>query len=308
MVEAGTAKTSRASHHRFADQLVTEFDRRAYQLAIALFEDSFLLTGLNQGIHIDCRLFFRAGRLLREGGDGEEEADEDADRRDHPKERANGPDEAHGPKATRAVEEERGQKLIAEDDDEDGRENGLCDFAVGGRAEMRGAIEEDCTELESDDAEGELLQYGCAERGVIAAEAEQRLDLGFPCVKILLHFAGEDFAEFGVDAADVGGEGFNDGQHDQRGNGAGRHGRAFGAARASMRPCGKTEAGAEQSFAASHLAGVGFVIVAGKMKQAMKDEDFDLIGKLVALGGGLAARRGNADGQVARNFFHSRAG
>jgi len=104
---------------------------------------------------------------------------------------------------------------------------------------MRSAIKKQRAEFERDDAEGELLQDGCAKGGVLAAQAEQRLDMVFPRIKILLHFAGEDFAELGVDAADVCGEGFNGGQQDQRGDDEGRHVRALGAAARSMRPSGK---------------------------------------------------------------------
>jgi hypothetical protein len=68
--------------------------------------------------------------------------------------------------------------------------------------------------------------------------------------------------------------------------GHGRHGRLWPWARAarSIRPCGRPSRGAEQTLAASHLAGVGFVVVAGEMKQAVKDEDLDFCGERVALG------------------------
>jgi len=108
----GHGEDGRARRHDFADQLVTEFDGGAHQFAIALFEDSLFLTGFKQGFDVDGGLFFRAGRLLSKGGDGEEEADEDADGRDHPEEHPNGPDEAHGPQATRAVEQERGKNWL----------------------------------------------------------------------------------------------------------------------------------------------------------------------------------------------------
>ena len=41
------------------------------------------------------------------------------------------------------------------------------------------------------------------------------------------------------------------------------------------------------AFAAGHLAGVGFVVVAGEMKQAMEDENFDFDGERMALFDGL---------------------
>ncbi len=66
---------------------------------------------------------------------------------------------------------------------------------------------------------------------------------------------------------------------------------------------GQAKLGAEKTFAAGHLAGVGFVIVAGEVEQAVQDEDLDFGGERVALFRCLAARGGDADGQVAGNFF-----
>ena len=43
-----------------------------------------------------------------------------------------------------------------------------------------------------------------------------------------------------------------------------------------MRPCGQAETGAQISLAAVPSAGVGFVIVAGEVEQAVEDEDLEL--------------------------------
>ena len=94
-----------------------------------------------------------------------------------------------------------------------------------GRARMRRAIKEDCAELERDDAERKLLQDRGAEGGVVAGEAELRLDQFFPGVEVFLHLAGEDLAELGVDAADVGGQGFDGGQEEQQEDDERGHGR-----------------------------------------------------------------------------------
>ncbi len=77
---------------------------------------------------------------------------------------------------------------------------------------MRRAIEEDGAEAESDEAQGELLQNRSAEGGVLAAEAELRLDQLLPGVEIFLHLAGQNLAELGVDAADVRGQRLDRGQ------------------------------------------------------------------------------------------------
>jgi hypothetical protein len=57
------------------------------------------------------------------------------------------------------------------------------------------------------------------------------------------------------------------------------------------------------AFAAGHAAGVGFVIVSGEMEQAVEDEDLELTGERVTLLRSLAASGGNADSEVAGNFF-----
>jgi hypothetical protein len=41
----------------------------------------------------------------------------------------------------------------------------------------------------------------------------------------------------------------------------------------------QVEFGAEEAFAAGHLASVGFVVVTGEMEQAMENENFDFGGE-----------------------------
>jgi len=50
------------------------------------------------------------------------------------------------------------------------------------------------------------------------------------------------------------------------------------------------------------------VIVAGEMKQAVKDEDSNFCGERIALGRGLPSRCGNADGKIADDARAHRAG
>ena len=50
---------------------------------------------------------------------------------------------------------------------------------------------------------------------MLARQAEVRLDLFFPLVEIVLHFAGKDLAELGIDAADVGRKRVNEGRDRQ---------------------------------------------------------------------------------------------
>ena len=58
------------------------------------------------------------------------------------------------------------------------------------------------------------------------------------------------------------------------------------------------QAGAEQALATSHLARVGFVVVAGKMEQAVENENFDFSRERVAL---LAAWRSAVGTLMARS-------
>jgi hypothetical protein len=65
----------------------------------------------------------------------------------------------------------------------------------------------------------------------------------------------------------------------------------------------EVEAGAELAFAAGHLAFVSFVVVAGQVKQAVENEDFDFGHEGMVLLDGLPEGGGNGDGEVAGNFF-----
>src|ERR1039457_2565513 len=71
---------------------------------------------------------------------------------------------------------------------------------------MWGAVKEDSAESQRQDAQGQLLQDRGAEGGMLAAEADLRLDLLLPGVQILLDLAGKDLAELRVDADDVRGQ------------------------------------------------------------------------------------------------------
>ncbi len=58
---------------------------------------------------------------------------------------------------------------------------------------------------------------------------------------------------------------------------------------------------AQSLLAAVHLAGIGFVVVAGEVDKGVENEDLQLNRKRMALFDGLAASDGDADGDVARN-------
>ncbi len=120
-----------------------------------------------------------------------------------PEQQTDGPDQPPHPAAAGAVEEQRGQKLVAEDHHQHHGENGLRDLGIGGPGQMRSAIEEHRAEFQRDDAQGQLLQHRRADGRVLAAQAQLRLDQLLPGVQVFLFLAGENLAELGVDAADV---------------------------------------------------------------------------------------------------------
>ena len=73
--------------------------------------------------------------------------------------------------------------------------------------------------------------------------------------------------------------------------------------RALDEPLWQAKLGAQGAFTAGHLAGVGLVVVAGQMQHPMQYQYLQLHSKRVAAPSALAARCGNADGQIAGDFF-----
>ncbi len=199
----GHGEDLRARSHHLADQLVAELDGGADQFAVALLEDALFFAGFEQRLDIGCCLLFGSDRLLGQRGYGEEEAHEDGDGRHQPEQQTDGPDDIPSPAAFGAVEEQRGQKMVAEDHHQHHCENGLGDLTGGGAGQIRRAIKEQSAELESDEAQGELLQDCRADRRVAASEAQLRFDQLLPGVEVFFDFAGENLAELAVDAADV---------------------------------------------------------------------------------------------------------
>jgi hypothetical protein len=65
----------------------------------------------------------------------------------------------------------------------------------------------------------------------------------------------------------------------------------------------QSEPGTQQPFPAGHLATIRFMIVSGKMKQPVKNENLDLRRKRMTLFRSLAACGGYADSQVTGNLL-----
>jgi hypothetical protein len=88
---------------------------------------------------------------------------------------------------------------------------------------MQSAIEEHRAELQRDDAQRQLLQDRRADGGVLAGQAQLRLNQLLPRVQVLLDLARQNLAELGVDAADVAGQGLDRGQQQNHRNGQCAH-------------------------------------------------------------------------------------
>jgi hypothetical protein len=244
----GNGEDSGTRRHDFADQLVAEFDGGADQVNVALFQDALFFAGFKQRLDIDGGFFFGlAGFSASEATEKKKRTKTVMGVMSHSSRRMGQTMRRTQRPFRRAIEEQRGNELIAEDHDQHHAEEGLGDFRIGGAGKIRRAVEEHGAEFESDDAERELLQDRRADGGVFAREAELGLDELFPGVEIFFDLAGEDFAELGVDAADVGGQRFDGGEEKHHDDGEGAHGRlALG-----RLPGLKSETGGTRSFSAA---------------------------------------------------------
>ena len=207
MIDCGNSEDLRPRRHHFAHQLVAELDSGTHQVAIALFENAFFFAGLKQ------RLDVGRGLHLPATGFSASEATEKKKRMMavmgvmSQSSRRMGHTSRAAQRPLRVCEEQRRQKLVAEDDHQHDHQHSLRDLRVGRPCDVRGAIKKHRANGQCEDAKRKLLQHGGAERGMFARKADQRLDLFFPLVEIVLHLARQDLAELGVDAADVGREG-----------------------------------------------------------------------------------------------------
>jgi hypothetical protein len=196
--------------HGLANGFAAELDHRLDEVAVAGLDDAFFLTRFNKsidgfgralGLLFGLLLGQRCHRLqeAQDERDGQDDVDHDP-QQGHP---------AHQPLAIGAREEHEGQEAVENDDDEDEAEGGLKNFldapglvAENGEADHHG-----------DGGHGELYQDGHRERGSGAADAQFGLDLLLEGVDVVLKFAGEKFADLGIEAVDVG----DQGQHSDHG-------------------------------------------------------------------------------------------
>src|SRR6266568_264738 len=164
-----------ARSHHVANGFVTELDDRVDQFAIALFENAFVLTSLDEGIDRLGRVLGFFIRVFRTGerNDGLEEAEHERQRKDSPDEQAQQQSEADEPASARAREEQVRQKTVKDENDDDGEKYSLPQFLArpGGIAKYR-------VGQQKTNGRGEkLFEQGERERGALVGESEARLNL-----------------------------------------------------------------------------------------------------------------------------------
>ena len=147
---------------------------------------------------------------LQQHGDGQDEVEE----------RLQDGKDAGDPEAAGASEEELREEAVEDEDEEDEFDGGAGDLSGAGSAGERGdqggvGVEAEAGEQSQGD-ESELAEDGGGESDGFAAEAEAGFDDLLPGVNVVLVFAGEELAHLEVDAVDVGGEGEDHEEKEER--------------------------------------------------------------------------------------------
>ena len=219
--------------HHLAHQLVAEFNRRAHQFPVVLFQDALFFAGLEQRLHVHRGFLFRAGWLLRQRRDRMEKTHKHRNRRHRPKQQANGPRQPYSPLSARVVEEDRRKNLVAESHHQHQAKHSLRNFGIAGALKVRSAIKQHRSKLQCNRAQRQLLQHRRGNGRMLTAQPKLRLNPLLPGVKIVLHLAGKNLAKFRIDAVDVRGESLYQRHQNEQQNGQCGHGRV-------PRPMGRT--------------------------------------------------------------------
>ena len=216
---AGDGEDLGARGHDLEDDLVAELYGGADEFAIGLFEDALFFAGFEEGVHgFGGMVFFGCVFGLCQRGDGEEQLQQHGDGQDEIEERLQDGQDADDPEAAGAGEEELGQEAVEDQDEEDELAGGANDLSGAWSTDERGnesglGVEAEAGEQREGD-QGELAQDGSGESDGFAAEAEAGFDDSLPRVDVVLVFAGEELAHLEVDTIDVGGQG-EDGEEEE---------------------------------------------------------------------------------------------
>ena len=150
-----------------------------------------------------------------------------------------------------------------------------------------------------------MRQDGHGERGALAGYSQSRFDELFEGVDVVLEVAGEEFADFLIEAVDIGNERQEAEQQHQSyaDDGHSRNilslclpvlARLLACIGSLYQSQWQVQLGAELFFAPSHLSIVALVIVATQMQDAVEHENFNFFGWGMAQIAGIF--RGNLRG------------
>ena len=273
----------RTRRHHVAHALFAEFNDLFDEARFILLDDAFLGCCVDEGFD---RLLLGGGRggfILRKAQNGSEKTQDRIERPREPQEQAHERDERTDPSPARASQKQERQKLHC-DHHFGGEEDHDLESELGpagnGRvhSERRNGGQKHQPEA-CDEAEGE--------RSARAIELEARLDFGFKRNDVIADAAGRHASPLAIDAVEVGDHDEPNGENDD-------------AERVKDNDHGlyEPERAAEALLAAIHLAGIGFMIVAHQVQDAMKDQDAHFVVQGASEAAGVAARDVGSNGDI----------
>ena len=187
--------------HGLADSLLAELHHRLDQVAIAFIQDAFFLAGFDERIH-RFRLGFRSfvRMLLGQRRDRLQEPQHQGDRQRDVDQYSQQHRAAHQPFAPRPRKENKRQKAVEQDDDEDQAERGLKNLvdAPAAFTEHREAHQQ------GDGSGNDLRQHRHGERGARPAHSQPGLDSLLEGGNVVLELARKKSSNLGVHAIRVG--------------------------------------------------------------------------------------------------------
>src|SRR6266567_560168 len=172
------------------------------EVAIALFENAFVLPGLDEGIHGLGRMFGLLAGILGAGerDDGLKESEHQRDRHDQVDQDANDRREPEKPLATGARKQQVRNEAIKDqdvenDDEGNGKKFSLLPIGIHVQAPR---------DEQGEGRSRDLFEYGHRKCGTPMADAEPRFDLLLEDLDVFLELAREELATLGIQARGVG--------------------------------------------------------------------------------------------------------
>src|SRR5580704_6190998 len=204
LLDGGVGRNShdlRPRFHRLAYGLLAELHHRLDQVPIAFIQDAFFLPGLDERVYrlrLGLRRFVRM--LLGQRRDRLQESQHQGDRQDHVDQNSQEPRAAHQPFSAGPRKENKWQKAVKQNDDEDQAQGSLKNLvdtpgAVAKYSEAHHHGDSSCHDLG---------QHRHGESSACPAYSQSRLDSLLEVGNVLLEFPGEKSSDLGVHAIRVG--------------------------------------------------------------------------------------------------------